>query len=234
MGSEVQNVEGIGTLALKQDGATLSSVAKALLTDDASLSEPKPLKPPTKVSMTDALVGALTVLPAVFAKKQVTEIRMLTPEELADLAEEQETIEAITKPLKTRLDAIKDSIRHHLDLRGVAGGRVTSETEVDANGHYVFAKPQQPDILAMPGTSKVWSNQYSSGSVQIDGDKLLTMYETGEITREQYLAFTKEVRVFDEAKAMASMAKDPSLLVIFRKIIKKGRAGSALYVRNQS
>lgn len=233
MGSEVQTVENLGTLALKVNGATLASVAKAMLID-APFNAPKPLKPPTKVVMTDELVGALTVLPAVFAKKQVEEIRQLTPEELADLAEEQETIEAITKPLKTRLDAIKDSIRHHLDLRGVAGGRVTKETEVDANGHFVFAKPQQPDILAMPGTSKVWSNQYSSGSVQIDGDKLLKMYEDGEISRATYLAFTKEVRVFDETKAMAAMAKDPSLLNVFRKIIKKGRPSSSLYVRNQS
>lgn len=233
MGNEIANIDQIGKIALKADGATLESIARAILSD-APFDEPKPLKAPASVSMTDGLVAALTVLPAVFAKRQVTEIRQLTSEELEALGEEQLTIDAIMRPLKARFEVIKENVRHHLDQRGAAGDRVTSETEVDANGHYVFARPQQPDILAIPGTGKVWSNQYSSGSVQIDGGKLLDMYESGAITREQYLAFTKEVRVFDETKAFASMAKDPSLIGVFKNIIKKGRAGSALYVRNQS
>lgn len=232
MGNAVQTVEGIGTLALKENGATLASVAKAMLTDEP-FDAPKKAKPAVVVAMTDALVGALTVLPAVFAKKQVAEIRQLSPEELEILAEEYETLDAILKPLKTRQDAIKETVRHHFDQRGVASGRVDDDTEVDSNGHYVFARPQQPDVLPMPGTDKVWSNQYSSGSVSIQGEKLLAMYEAEEITRAQYLALTREVRVFDEEKAFASIAKDPSLLGIFKKIIKKGRPSNALYVRNR-
>ena len=232
MSNEIATVETIGRLAMSQDGATLKSVAVALLAE-APLDEPKKLKVPAKVTMTDELVSALTVLPAVFAKEQVAEIRQLTPEELASLAEEQETITAILKPLDTRLSAIKDSIRHHLDLRAVADGRA-AKAEVDNNGHYVVAVKGMPDTLPMPGTNQVWSNEYKSGTTEIDAGKLLTMYEAGEITREEYLAFTKEVRIFDEAKAFASMAKNPSLLRIFKQIIKRGRSGSSLYVRKQS
>ncbi len=232
MGNEIMTAEGIGALALKADGATLGSVAEAMLAD-GPLDTPKKPKAPALVVMTDALIGALTVLPAVFAKKQVAEIRQLSPEELEALAEEYETIDAILKPLKTRQDAIKENVRHHLDQRGVVSGRVNDDTVVDASGHYVFARPQQPDILPMPGTDKQWSNQYSSGSVSIQGEKLLTMYEAGEITRAEYLAFTREVRVFDEAKAFAAIAKNPSMLGILKKIIKKGRPGNSLYVRNR-
>jgi hypothetical protein len=233
MSNEIETVETIGRLALAQDGATLKSVAAALLAE-APLGEPKKLKVPAKVTMTDELVSALTVLPAVFAKEQVTAIRQLPPEELTDLAEEQETITAILKPLDTRLAAIKDAIRHHLDLTAVADGRVTPETEVDANGHYVVARKGMPDTLPMPGTNQAWSNEYKSGTTEIDGSKLLAMYEDGVISRATYLAFTKEVRVFDETKAFASISKDPSLLGIFKKIIKRGRSGSSLYVRKQS
>lgn len=233
MGSEVQTVEGIGTLALKEPGATLNSVVKAMLTDEPVSAPVWNAKAPAQVVMTDDLVRALTVLPAVFAKQQVGEVRQLTPEELAAVAEEQETIDGILRPLNTRLAAIKDAIRNHLDLRAVAQGRVTEETEVDSNGHYVVARLKQPDILPMPGTDTVWSNEYRSGSPQIQGEKLLDMYEAGKITREQYLSFTREVRVFDEAKAFAAIAKDPSLLGVLKQIVKRGRPGNSLYVRNR-
>lgn len=228
--NEIERVVEVGKVALRQEGADLKSVAAALLTDTAYAPATQ-VKPPKDVDMTAGLAGALNDLPKVFGLTRVDEVRTLTEAEKALLGQEQDTIDKILKPLETRLGAIKDAVRNHMDLEAVKEGKVTPDTVVDAHGHYVVAAKDEPEQVRIPGTNKAWSREFRAGKVDIDGSALLDLYEAGEITREQYLAFTREVRVFDEQKAFAAMAKDPSLLNIFRKIIKKGRPSTALFVR---
>lgn len=230
--SDIESIIAQGRLALRKDGADLKSVAAAML-EDEPYDEARTAEPAKRVEMSDALVHALGVLPAVFGSRQVTEIRQLTEEELRLLGEEQITISEIVKPLETRLEAIKETVRHHMDLTAVADGKVSADTERDSHGHVVVARKSKPEQVAIPGQNKVWSREYRAGRVDIDGARLLDLYETGEITREQYLSFTKAIRVFDEDKAFNAMAKDPSLIGVFRRIIKKGRPGTSLFLRNK-
>lgn len=227
---EVEKVVEVGKLALRKEGATALTVAQALI-DQVNYEKAKGLKAPAAVEMTEDLKQALALLPKVFGQVQVTEIRSLTEDERAALGEEQDVIAAIQDVLKIRDAAIKESVRHHMDLKAVAEGKVTEDTETDAHGHYVVAAKGKPERVAIPGTDKEWSREYRSGKVEIDADRLRDMDEAGEIDHEVYLSFTKQVRVFDEARAMAAMEKDPSLLHVFRKLIKRGRPSLSLYVR---
>lgn len=229
---EIEPVIGQGRMALRQENATLKSVAAAMLAD-APYDPAEDLKPAESVTLSTKLLMALKDLPVFFGRHQVTQIRQLTEIELRDLGAEQQVIDQIMKPLEARREAIKETVRHHMDLTAVADGKVGPHTERDANGHYVVARKDDPERVPVPGSNKAWSREYRSGRVEIDGRKLLDLYDDGEITREQYLAMTREVRVFDEEKALRSMSKDPSLLNVFRKIIKRGRPGTSLYMRNQ-
>lgn len=227
---EIEKTVEIGKLALRKNGATVLTVAQALI-DQVAYDAAKELKAPASVEMTEDLRQALTLLPKVFGQVQVTEIRQLTDDERSALGEEQDVIEAIQDALETREKAIKESVRHHMDLVAIAEGKVTKDTETDAHGHYVVASKGNPERVSIPGTDREWSREYRAGRVEIDGDRLLDLYEAGEISRKQYLAMTKAVRVFDETKAMAAMEKDPGLINVFRKLIKRGRPSLSLYVR---
>lgn len=228
--SEVEKVVEVGKLALRKDGATVMTIATALI-EQVDYAKAQAPKAPAAVEMTDDLTANLAELPKVFGKTQVTEIRQLTEAEREALGREQDVIEGIQDTLKVRLGAIKESVRHHMDLVAVVEGKVTKDTETDQHGHYVVAAKGQPERVAIPGSDKEWSREYRAGKTEIDGDRLRDMYEAGEIDRKTYLAFTREVRVFDENKAFAAMAKDPSLLAVFKKIIRRGRPTLSLYVR---
>ena len=230
--SDIEGVVKVGTLALRADGANVKSVAAALL-EDAEYVPAEEAKAPATVEMTPELTAALRVIPHVFGGIQVDTIRTLSIAELERLGGEQDAIDQILKPLETRREAIKDAIKNHMDRRAEMLGLVTDETPRDAHGHVVIARKGEPEQIQIPGTGKVWSREFRAGKVEIDPDELLAMYERGEIDRKTYLSFTREVRVFDEAKAFAAMAKDPGLLKVFRKMIRRGRPSTALFVRKQ-
>lgn len=229
---EVEPVFENGLRALAQNGATLKSVAAAM-TADAPYDEPQELKAAPAVEMTDELVNAIGLLPAYFGQRQVTEIRQLTDDEVYDLGEEQRIIDAILGPLAARRDAIKETIRHHMDLTAIAEGKAGPETERDAHGHLVVARKGAPEEVVIPGTGRKYVRTYRSGSVEIDVAKLKQMALDGDIDHKDYLAMTKQVRVFDEAKALEAMSKKPHLLRAFQKVIKRGRPGTALSMKKK-
>lgn len=230
--SDIEKVVEVGTLALRADGADLKSVATALL-EDAEYVPAAEAKVPDNVERTAELMAALKTLPHVFGGVQVESIRTLSIAEQELLGREQDVIDRILEPLKTRREGIKDAVKNHMDARAEKLELVTEETQRDVHGHYVVARKGEPERVQIPGTTKAWSREFRAGKVEIDANALLDMYEAGEIDRKTYLSFTREVREFDEAKAFKAMAKDPSLLKVFRKMIRRGRPSTALFVRKQ-
>lgn len=221
-----------GITALSDKGATLKSVAAALVDDFV---QELPLAPaaPARVTLTEDLREALEALPNVFGQVQPDAVRMLSDEEHQLLLRERTAVTTIITVLGTRKDAIRDAVANHMDLAARAAGKVDDDTEVDDRGHYVIARKGEPEQCPIPGTNQVWSREYRAGSVTIDGDRLLDLYESGKISRDEYLAFTRETRVFDEDKAFNAMAKDPTLLKVFRQLVKKGKSSTAVCVRKQ-
>lgn len=221
-----------GMLALRTDGANLRKVAAALLDDSPVPEGPKP-QPAPVIPMTDELVHALGILPAVFGKVQPTAVRTLSDEESRTLRDERAAIDEILKVLETRKSAIRGIVYNHLDKVAENEGVVSITTERDEAGHYIIARPKNPERAEIPGTTKEWSREYRAGSVTIEGARLKELLDAGDIDRATYLAFTREVRVFDEAKAFEAISKDPGLLGVLRKITKKGRASTSLFIRNK-
>lgn len=253
--TEIVSTVTAGKIALRNGEKTLLQVAETLIAPPAPLHVPStepeafPAVPETKV-LTAEDKQALLDLPKVFGKVNLETRRTLGEAEIKKVYVEQEVLKRIVKVLAGREDNLKEFVRTHVDVdheeRGMAvkadvlsddGEVIVEATPRDKSGHYIFATPGNPTRVNIPGTNKAYSLEYNkgrSGEVYIDDNALLDLYETGEITREQYLALTRERRVFDERKAEAACAKDEALLeVIARVTRRKGETapGTALNIR---
>jgi hypothetical protein len=227
-----------GRIALRNGEATLQQVVSGLV---APLPEEAvtlvPSVPRTRV-LTDDDRKALAKLPKVFGQVVVEERRVLTGAEIATLHEEREVVKKVTEVLTGRVDVINSNIRHHVDVAAEAEGLVDEDTPRDKDGHYILASKGNPTRVPIPGTNEDFSLEYRSGKdngVFIDSNDLLDLYDDGKISREDYLALTREVRVFDEDKAAKAVLKDERLLEVIAMAAKPKaptKPGTSLYVRN--
>jgi hypothetical protein len=155
--------------------------------------------------------------------------RPLTDNELLTITRERVEIDTLLDALGARKEAISEIIRVHLDDQARLGGKRPAR---DAKGHYVAARPQQPFQVPVPAAGQAWSQEYRSTGVTVSTDELFAAFEAGEITRAEYLAFTRETRVLDEDKARIWMRKHQARgLEILRRITKVGRPATSLYLR---
>lgn len=236
-----------GKVALKE-GKSLKEIASEVLDDLPAVvtTEVVPFPPvPKPLVITDEHRVALAELSSVFGVVQPDTRRTLTPDEITTLYKERECLKTIGDLLDGREEAIKTLIRHHLDVdaetRGVAvpkakvdgatGEVIVEPSPRDQHGHYVLATKGKPERLPIPGTNQEWSREYRSGSVEVDTERLEALLAAGEISREDYLSFTREVRVFDEDRAREAMKKDPSRFALLRRISRRSSVGSSLFVR---
>lgn len=219
---------------------SLKEIAAAI-TEEPPLHDPlmtggvMPFPPmPDPVVLDEAAVEALRALPEVFGKTNITERRAMTPEENAAVHREMEVVKAVLAVMGNREDALKEYVRTSLDVAAEEAGLADPEKSPrDANGHYVLGAKGKPERLPIPGTNKAWSREMRGGSTSIDSARLKELYEAEAITKEEYYAFTKEVRVFDEEKAHKAIFKNPSLLGLLTRITKRGGVSSALFTRKK-
>jgi hypothetical protein len=232
----MNTISATALTALRAEGANVKNLAAALAGDvEVPLEQAAEVVAPKQVEITPALAEALKHLPEVFGIVQPDTIRRLTAAEIKALHDERSTIKAVIEDLLVRKDSIDETVRNHMSVTAQVAGLVTETTELDKNGRPIIAAPKDPQRCNIPDSTEAWSLEFRAGKVTVDGAELLAMYERDEISRETYLSFTKEVRIFDEEKAMAAMRKNPDLIeTVFTKILKRGRAATALFVRKQS
>jgi hypothetical protein len=221
-----------GQIALRE-GASLAAVAAAMLVEMPEVEALAPAAPtvPAPVELTPEVKQALEQMAEVFAAVQPTERRTLTDTEVAALYLEREVVKQVSEVLAGREENIKEYVRNHMDVVAEETGRVDANTPRDNKGHYVVATKGNPERLDVAGTNQVFSREFRSGKASVDGSRLLDMYEAGEISREDYLAFTREVRAFDEDKAMKAINDDPKRLEILARLAVPAQPSTALFVR---
>jgi hypothetical protein len=193
------------------------------------------------VALTDAARGALVALPTVFNQVQMHERRALTQLELESLAHELNVIETVKKLTDARKDAIQETIRHHNDVtaeqagqafpkRRKIGSRTIDPTPRDKSGHYLLAQPQQPFVTGVKGFAEGWQQRFVSGGTSQNQRLLEELFLSGQITRTEYLAFTREVRVLDDDKIRAFLKKNADRgLRILKAITIRSAPNSSLY-----
>lgn len=250
--TEVEPILAQGRIALKS-ATSLADVQKAMVEPyraDTARTEMMPFpEVPAPVVLTDEVREALARLKDVFAVVQPESRRTLTEEERAAVHDERQVLKTIMGLLEGRDEALKTLIRHHMDTdaeeRGVAvpqavvdpatGQVIVEATDRSADGHYILCAPQKPERCPIPGTNQEWSREYRQGAISTDPLVIEDMLAAGEITRAEYLAMTREVRVFDPNKAMDMAVHKPEyaegILRAIKAMTKVGKPSVSLFVR---
>lgn len=184
------------------------------------VASPQPVANPTSISDEERI--ALTRLPEVFGVVNPDTVRELDSAEIEAIATERRTIDIVLGFLDTRKTAeIREIIANHFDAKAVREGLVFAADVLDDDGNVIHEATPRDDkghfVLKQKepvGDSKdSFVRETRKGAAPtLNGAALLDAYERKEITREQYLACTRETRVFDELKARAAIKKDPALL----------------------
>lgn len=221
-----------GQIALRE-GASLTAIAAAMLVEMPEVEALPPAVPtvPAPVVLTPEVKDALAQMTEVFAAVQPTERRRLTDTEVAALYIERDVVKQVAEVLDGREENIKEYVRNHLDIVAEESGMIDENTPRDGKGHYVVASKGNPERLNIPGSNQAFSREFRSGKAAVDGSRLLDMYEAGEISREDYLAFTREMRVFDEDKALKAINDDPKRLEILARLAVPASPTTSLFVR---
>jgi hypothetical protein len=197
---------------------------------------------PKALTATAEIRSALKVLSSTFNKVTVAERRTMKPEEIGSIGVEMEAIKAVGKLLGEREEALKEYVKTHQDVEAeeqgrafpkdvVRGGKTIAEaTSRDKDGHYILAAKGEAVDTEIPGTTLRFSMQLSSGRTTENLGAIAEMFENGEIDEAAYKAMTVVRRVPTAEKVRAYVLKT-GRTDILGKIVKKGRDGSALYLR---
>lgn len=162
---------------------------------------------PTAVALKPAQIEALDRLPVVYGQVRVTEPRELSPLEREALLAERDQIDALLG-LAKRKEVIREYLATDLDrVAERTGAAVPGETPRDKAGHYLL-----DGEVPVPGTGRKITRTLNRAKVGVSNDRLLAAYEADRLTRAQFLAVTREVRVYDPAKAQVAVVSDPGLL----------------------
>jgi hypothetical protein len=182
----------------------------ARLAAPAAPAEVTPAKLPKPSRLPDTAQAALDALPEVFNSFNLPEVRLLTSDERRRLTEEAVRIAEIAKPLADRLEAIKAMIEVHIDQTAPEGTPLIATGK--HKGHALVAAEGEPFEIRVPGFEEAWRQQYTKGSTTPRVDKLQALADAGQITREEFLAFTSVPdvpRQLDDAKIRKQIATSP-------------------------
>lgn len=163
----------------------------------------KPVKAATAVDLVTApLMAAITEIPKVFGDvKPPQSRRLLNSTELVSLRAEKIQIDLAEKALKKRKEEIHRMISVHFDVVAERQKRIDPEkTPKNKDGHYLLASAGNPEKAVVKDGEKHFTREKAKDKVVFSMEKLLALYENGDITRAEFLMVTSPTRVVDKAK----------------------------------
>lgn len=145
---------------------------------------------------------ALAVLPEAFGVvEEPSTRRQFTKAELQKVLDEKTAIAEGKKALTARESKLNEWISTHFDVYAEKLNLVDpTKTPKDAKGHYLIGAKGNRLEAAVEGTDKILTREKEADKAPMSHELLLAAYEAGEISRTEYLAFTKTERVLDEKK----------------------------------
>lgn len=177
--------------------ANTSTNLGSLLAELATLPAPK-VKKSADLAIVERvgedLMRNIAELPTVFNRVDPPTKRALNKPELVKLLEEKERIDAVEKATKKRKERIHSILSDHFDCVAERKKLIGEKTMKDEKGHYLVAVKGAPETQLVEGSGKYFTRERTGDTVIFTHDKALAMYESGEITRADYLACTRPVR----------------------------------------
>lgn len=153
---------------------------------------------------------ALELLPRVFAKvTQPGSPVPLSVKETDLLLEERTALATVEKMVKARKESIRVLVQNAIDAALLEAGEADEETPRDAHGWFLLKGEATGEHHGR------FVRTVRKGTVQIDLDRLREMADDPDcdlLDHSDWLAMTRQTRVFDEAKAALALNQNPDLL----------------------
>lgn len=220
-------------IAKLNDGSMpLADVLKALVRATEPLA-PAIIPPvPPVPAMTKEQQEAIERVKEVFGKVAPQTRRTLKPAEVTALVEEKVTLDALKKMAESRLEDMRATVFHHLDLEAETHITVTDEVPRDSRGFLAL----KGWAKGVPGTGKMLTREVREDAPQIDGDALKALADNPlyeDFTHDDYLAMTTATRVVDEDKFRLHLKTNPRIARVVTQALQKGKVIAAMYLRTE-
>lgn len=208
--------------------ASLGEIAKALAPAAVGAVLPEDFEPTLPAAITKEQRAALERLRDVYGKVVLEARRDLTPAEVGNLLDERTTLDQIEKMCEGRKEDIKRIVHVAFDVRAEEAQLVTETTLRHETGFYILAGE-----MPAPEHDMQFCREPRSGSPSLTSEALRALAEKEDsgFTHEDFLACTRQTRVFDEHKAMLLLARKPELVDVIAKAIEPGTPTAAIAVR---
>jgi len=222
------DIEAIGNkvaAAINTGSISWDDLLKALApeaSDDISV-EVAPLQP-----ITDTHRQAIELLDEVYGLVAPLERRTLQGQELHDLHKEREVLKTVETLAKERTNQIRTYILNHADILTEQDG-LSKTAAREKDGHYATARR-----IPIDNTTSDWSVEPREGVASLDVNILKALAASDEVegfSHDDYIAMTKQTRVFDETKAMKMLAERPELVEIVKRATVRGKPSVTVTVR---
>lgn len=157
--------------------------------------------------------------------------RMMTTEELFSVNTFLATTKVVAKVVKRATeDTIKPAFHNHFDVKaekdGVADPRTTPRHP--KSGHYLLEDKTSGKVSGLKASAE---RELRGGTVSLTEEGLKGLVDSGEISHQEYLAMTRQVRVVDEDAVLAAVKKNPELVQKLRKATSVSDPTIALTIR---
>lgn len=200
-----------------------SEPAKSVLATDPLLPKVTELAPKQR--------EALDRVPEVFGTVVPTERRLLSQQEVDLLIEERDTLDEAEKALKKRKDDIRLILLNHNDVEVEQElGEEDEWPATDKDGHYLRAASLPSSTSARRASLEPRAGRATIHTPDIEA---LAEGDDAVISREDYLAMTRQTRVFDEHRAMLHIKAHPELLEHLSGVMEEGTGSITVAFRNQ-
>lgn len=182
---------------------------------------------------------ALERLPEVYGSVVPTERRELEPTEITSLIGERGVLKTVESLVKRRLDDISLTVLNHNDVdfeedpsqtEGVLLGP-DGKPFITAKGHVVRKARFRGDD---PSLATLFSVETRKGSPSVSPSKFQELADDPaweNASHQDYLACTRQERVWDENKAMIHLRANPHLLVTLREAMTTSSPSVSVYER---
>ncbi|MGA5598437.1 hypothetical protein ACPCSE_29805 [Streptomyces cellulosae] len=223
--------DGAVAVLQKDKNASLTDLLADLATLPVTAPPAEKKKPSKEAASQDVEEArqAIQALPEVFGTvKEPAARRQFSPAELRKVLAEKSAIADAKSRITKREAALNEMISTHFDVYAESLGLVDETVPKDAKGHYLIGSKGNRLEQAVEGTDQLLTREKATDKSELSHDLLLDAYEQGKISRAEYLAFTKTIRVIDEDKissALLSKARRQRAQVIIAMItqIKPGK-----------
>lgn len=200
------------------------------LTADAAVSDDAVATRPTPSIITDEERDALARLPELFGQVCPTAPAPLTTDEADALLAERTLLATVEKLAKTRKDDIRAIVSNALDAVLTESGDADDDTPRDTHGWFLV-----PGEVAGASNGR-FVRTVRRGSASVDLDRLRELADDPDcelLDHDDWLALTRQTRVFDEAKAALVLRDKPELLRALAEATVPGTASTVINQRKK-